>query len=888
MAGSVLGRRHVAIHETRWACVALRRIRPRSSRVEARAIRSWSVLWVVFAGAGALHAARPGEELFEYDQPAKSVSATLADNPEFYDADVLDDDRIGLMLTWLEFVPGEGDFLWTGCFKDGAWSDRIRLNDRPGQFAKPTLTRDETRVRTWLTYEQFIDGQWDVIVMHRDHDADTWSEPIRVSTSPGPDIDHCATGTFGGIWVAWQSARDGQFDVMARFIEASPDEAKHVTAAEREGPVLVSVNSPRGDWHPSLCTTVYGILYVVWDGHDGESYNVLARSRRPGAGWGDVFTVAATPAFEGRPAVVHQGGDGAVVAWEEGSQNWGRPYTSRMRLKSPDSLEMTDASGPLHRVRKLRVAAITPDGTVRKLKHQPPMPSIDKALVRPDRPEGVGELGAFYERPQLAIGPGRRLWLFYRHRYGSYIGMRKTSHVEADWAIDARCLTPDGWSDLHRLDIGQGDGMQRLALASTADGIAAVWTTGRTDREQPDRPRGIATATLVPSSQLSAAIPLGTAADSDDQTAQPNKPAPVAAYAPKPDPITVGGKTYHLFFGDLHRHTDFSRCYSVTDGTLDDVYRYASDVAELDFLGVTDHSRDLAMGNARSQLWWRCVKEVTRHELAPRFIPLFAYERSRGGEDHNVISLRSDMLRPYTYPHPEFWKELDDDTFTIPHQTITAPIPPGGPQPLGLDPKTWDRQDNARRPLLEIYQGCRDRAIERDAREGLSRGHLLGFIASSDHLSTSHGYACVWAESRTRESIFRAMQARRTFGATAPIRLAVRAADHWMGESFDAKTMPALQIDATGTADVASIDVFIDGEQTAALPQSARAISLTYEPPPLPAGTHYLYIRLNQTDSHRAWSSPLWITLQPDAPPAQSDATQPPCCPDSQGPVPGT
>ena len=61
-----------------------------------------------------------------------------------------------------------------------------------------------------------------------------------------------------------------------------------------------------------------------------------------------------------------------------------------------------------------------------------------------------------------------------------------------------------------------------------------------------------------------------------------------------------GGKRYELFFGDLHRHTDISLCFAPSDGSIDDAYRYAIDAAPLDFLGITDHTHDLAMGDELS------------------------------------------------------------------------------------------------------------------------------------------------------------------------------------------------------------------------------------------------------------------------------------------------
>ncbi len=43
-----------------------------------------------------------------------------------------------------------------------------------------------------------------------------------------------------------------------------------------------------------------------------------------------------------------------------------------------------------------------------------------------------------------------------------------------------------------------------------------------------------------------------------------------------------------------------------------------------------------------------------------------------GETDHNVVTLRDDVLRNFTYPLVDFWKELDHDSFTVPHAPISA------------------------------------------------------------------------------------------------------------------------------------------------------------------------------------------------------------------------
>ena len=41
---------------------------------------------------------------------------------------------------------------------------------------------------------------------------------------------------------------------------------------------------------------------------------------------------------------------------------------------------------------------------------------------------------------------------------------------------------------------------------------------------------------------------------------------------------TIGGKTYRLCYGDLHRHTEFSNCRTSGDGCVLEHFRYAVDI----------------------------------------------------------------------------------------------------------------------------------------------------------------------------------------------------------------------------------------------------------------------------------------------------------------------
>jgi hypothetical protein len=765
---------------------------------------------------------------FLYDPEDVTVEGELLDHPLYHDSGIASVSG-KLWMTWLEYVPGEGEHIWIGKRTAEGWEEKVRFTEKAGIYQTPTLTVAGNG-KVYLSYETETVDQWDIHLVSIAGDLH-FGSPTSVTESPTSDIAHEIVADLdGGLWIVWQGDNEGQFDIYARKYKSGELSAVHRVS-----------DSPRGDWAPSAALLPDGKLVVVWDLFNGSGYDVVGRVYS-GTDWGNPFAISNNPYFEARAKVVSDDSGRVWVTWEEGGKYWGHEYRSGIG-SAKVVMGLHDERGPLHRYRRFHLAQLDPENlTVAKVEPPLPTPAEEDALLRADSDTPPEPLGVFYERSEPVVDSAGRLWILYRHFYAEGIATSVRHHVEEGWGVYARYLGEGGWSPLYRLFPDQGDMMQRLEAVPHGEGIAVTWTTGRTDRRPARTPLGVCLARLEgeggppPSHTMPTLGPL---------------PSPQEPLQRKiPPTFAIEDKIYHLYYGDLHRHTDLSLCRSPVDGSVDDAYRYATDVADHDFFGITDHSRDLAMGDELSLLWRRCRKEVTRHQLCDTFVPFFSYERSRSDTDHNVISLRDDMLRQHTYPLPQFWEECDDDTITIPH-------------PPFFNEGLWEYNNDTRRPLLEIYQGCRDTTAEVAAHEGLSRDYKFGFIASSDHLSTNASFACVWAEEPTRESIFRALQKRRTYGATSKIEMRAMAGDYWMGEEFTAGKMPPIEVRAEGTAPIQTLNVVVDGETVQTHPIGETDVNRTLEID-LSPGRHYVYIKLNQVDGNLAWASPFFVEIGPE------------------------
>ena len=85
------------------------------------------------------------------------------------------------------------------------------------------------------------------------------------------------------------------------------------------------------------------------------------------------------------------------------------------------------------------------------------------------------------------------------------------------------------------------------------------------------------------------------------------------------------GVTYHLYWGDYHRHTDISNCVTANDGCVLEQFRYALDMGKLDTLGTSDHT-DIAKVYHPYE-WWLNQKMVDVFYTPGFFMSMYAYER---------------------------------------------------------------------------------------------------------------------------------------------------------------------------------------------------------------------------------------------------------------------
>jgi hypothetical protein len=759
--------------------------------------------------------------------------------------------------SFAEYVPaGGGDQIRLLHFQNGKPGALLDVTEPGRDVWRPALATagDGSVVVVWTEKRN---DNWDLFSRRFDPKTSSFLPEQRVTQEPGPESDAVlATAADGTVWMAWQAWALGQADILLAPLDGNGKPA---------GAPLKLSDTPANEWAPSIAADTSGRIHVAFDSYQAGNYDVLLRTREADGTLSPAITVAGTPSFEARPSAAADHRGRVWIAYEERTPNWGK-----------DAVNLLDGKGSsLYRESKVVVAVV--DGR-RVLRAPDP---LERAL------EALRTRNSY---PRVFIDRTDRPWLAFRHRQEAIWGNNAVIVSGAVWTSHATSLSGASWSVPQPLTRSDGLLDNRPALVQPREGpvLAFYSTDGRLRREVENSPEGarryfVSQGTPpgvfnvdLEVSALGTTVPWEEPRLSSPPAVDPSPPntedlSQIRAYR-----IEAGGKTYRLLRGEFHRHTEIS-ADGGSDGSLEDMWRYAMDAAGLDWIGNGDHDN----GGGKEYTWWLIQKTTDLYSQPPKFVPMFTYERSVT-YPHGHRNVMFDHRGVRTLPRlvgPD--GVVDDDTLMLydylaEHNGICASHTSA--TSMGTD---WRDVNPVLEPFVEIYQGHRQSyeylgAPRSARRQGESIGgwqplgmvwnalamqYRLGFQASSDHISTHISYAVALAEDITRPAILDAFRRRHCYAATDNIIMDVRSGEHLMGDEFDADGPVKLQVVVRGTSPVARIDVIKDFIYAYSTEPRKEQVEFqwTDDERNRPAGLSWYYVRAIQTDGELAWASPIWV-----------------------------
>lgn len=353
---------------------------------------------------------------------------------------------------------------------------------------------------------------------------------------------------------------------------------------------------------------------------------------------------------------------------------------------------------------------------------------------------------------------------------------------------------------------------------------------------------------------------------------------------PQPSP-------YHVYFGEMHGHTNLSDAQP----DVDTYFRVARDLAGLDFCAISDHDH----GGVHSvELWdnskWPVIQDAVRRFYEPqKFTTLLAYERDAYPWYNNlVIYFNShDMEIPRGSVNGEITKEellwflKQENMLVVPHTTSFL----GSGCDFGKIPL------DCMTPLIEIYSrwgtdeyfgnpnpvrvACRGGYFQ----DALSRGARMGCICGSDdhqsmpgmimheatHLNLKYKYpglTAVLAKENTVEGIFDALKKRRCYGLMGGrIWIDFRINGHFMGEEFvlEKDQEKAIFFEIKADQPIRRISLVRNCQDILhfdGLPSQPKEYCETVVEYQGEQETDSYYLRVELTDGRFAWTSPIFVS----------------------------
>ena len=341
------------------------------------------------------------------------------------------------------------------------------------------------------------------------------------------------------------------------------------------------------------------------------------------------------------------------------------------------------------------------------------------------------------------------------------------------------------------------------------------------------------------------------------------------------NPLLVSRSAPRIVWGDIHGHSNRS------DGTgpPHDYFRYARDVAALDVAALTDH--DHWGGPRRLDVdpagWQEIRDEVQRFNEPDRFVTLLGYEWTSWLHGHRHVLYFQDDGPVLSSADPRFetpaqlWAGLRG----LPALTFTH-HPAGGPVATN-----WAfAPDPVLEPLVEIVSVAgssespdaprvlHNAVAGNFVRDALDRGYRLGFVGSSDShdghpgcpLLEGCGLVAIQTEELTREAVFEALRARRTYASNGPrIVLEARLDEYAIGAVLPPAASRTLSIRVNAVAPISKIDLVRNGAIVETIDcERRRELRIERTVRDLASGD-WLYLRIVQIDDGAAWSSPFFV-----------------------------
>ncbi len=356
------------------------------------------------------------------------------------------------------------------------------------------------------------------------------------------------------------------------------------------------------------------------------------------------------------------------------------------------------------------------------------------------------------------------------------------------------------------------------------------------------------------------------------------------------NPLIVDNSGLKVFWGDLHTHSQLSHhglSYPI------DVFNYGKKISFLDYLAFTEHSyipdsqyrAGISIGNQFNQ--------------DGSFVTFNGYEWSTLNYGHQCAYFKDDNPPAIitNYNSPNYFI----NTVRAQGGLINITHPSGLWGTYASFYVNWSYFDPAVQTNSEItgnsgicfeiidnsFSTARQCAPGTSVQDGLAANHVFGFIGASDNhqgrpgknpnpeatsaytyvypnlITKDVGLSASFAPALNRTDIFTSLANRHNYATTgARILMKFNIGNHVMGDYFTwdslAMGLPVLHGTIHGTDTITQIDIVRNNQTLVSFTPGTYDYTFSYTDSTAAINSYY-YLRVSQSNTDMAWSSPIWL-----------------------------
>ena len=770
-----------------------------------------------------------------------------------------------LWVAWLSFV-GDRDDLAIRHYKDGEWSNLQWVPNTSGDNWMPQAGVDSQN-RLWIVWPQQVDGNWDIYARRYDPAKQEWSALERLSTDAGSDSNlRLADDGKGKLAVVWQGFRGKNSNVFCR-----------VMTGEKWGPEVRVTNRPANDWEPAAAFDSSGNIWVAYDSYKNGNYDVFMTELKGGQSPQSEITVTATPNFEARATVAVDTANRVWVAWEEGEPNWGKDNGFVVR-NTPQGVGVGLGGVRRAMIRAYDGAKwLQPASSLNKAlpganAYQPHVFSDGHGSVwvaaKPHMNAPGGNANRGYWEYYVTHLEGNE-WSKAvqvpdsRGRSSTRISatLAKDGNLWLAWPTDRRKIEFSHRpirQEVSAGSISNPQGVAPVLVAATSEPVE-VKPGGHGDETGDVRAIRAYTAKVDGKDMhiLRGDFHRHTELSWDGGGTGDGNLQDFYRYMIDVAAMDYGASTDHqgggwpYWWWYTQKMTDmyfvptayvpifgYERSATQPFGHRNAFYAKRSDSRMVPFFmkeGVKQFSLPLKdIGDDPDPGTGDLAANDTR----------MLYEEVKA---HNglVISHTSATRMGTTWGDNDPTMEPVVEIF----QGCRANSEQAG--------APFDYAINA--PNYEALRNQAGFFKEGYVSNAWAKGYKLGIITSSDHGSTHISYAMVYTEDPSRQGILDAIRKRHTYGAMDNIILDVRMGNHFMGDEFKLSKAQPIHVKARATKAVRTVEIIKDSKVIYTTKPGKAEVDFQFNDNDIGSGRHFYYVRLQQDDGMLAWSSPFFV-----------------------------